>query len=68
MTVQALEIISYTLAENTVINPIRLVTELRNDHNVEESSAGIDMRRGAVMDMWEEHVVQPLLVNLCEII
>ncbi len=65
MTVQALEIISYTLAENTVINPIRLVTELRNRHNAEELSA---VQRGAVMDMWEKHVVQPLLVNLCEII
>ncbi len=65
MTVQVLEIISYTLVENTVINPIRLVTELRNRHNAEESSAGIDVRRGAVMDMWVEHVVQ---VNLCEII
>ena len=68
MTMQALEIISYTLAENTVINPIRLVTELRNRHNAEESSAGIDVRREAVVDMWEEHVVQSLLVDLCEII
>ena len=68
MTVQALEIVSYTLAENTVINPIRLVTELRNRHNAGESSAGIDVRRGAVVDMWEEHVVQSLLVDLCEII
>ena len=68
MTMQALEIISYTLAENTVINPIRLVTELCNRHNAEESSAGIDVQRGAVVDMWEEHVVQPLLVNLCDII
>ncbi len=40
MTVQALEIISYTLAENTVTNPIRLVTELCNRHNAGESSAG----------------------------
>ncbi len=59
---QALEIISYMLAENTVINPIRLVTELRNGHNAEESSAGIDVRCGAVMDMWEEHVLQPNLI------
>ena len=63
-----MEIVSYTLAENTVINPIRLVTELRNRHNAGESSAGIDVRRGAVVGMWEEHVVQLLLVNLCEII
>ena len=68
MTVQSLEIIPYPLAENTVItNPIHLVTELRNHHNAKESSADIDVRRGAVVDMWEEHVVQPLLVDLCEI-
>lgn len=64
---EALEIIPYTLAENAGINPIRLVTELRNRHNAGESSAGIDVRRGAVVNMWEEHVVQPLLVNLSEI-
>lgn len=64
---EALEIIPYTLAENAGINPIRLVTELRNRHNNGDSSAGIDVRRGAVSDMWSEHVVQPLLVNISEI-
>jgi len=64
---EALEIIPYTLAENAGINPIALVTELRNRHNQGETSAGIDVRRGAISDMWEEHVVQPLLVNLSEI-
>ena len=64
---EALEIIPYTLAENAGINPIKLVTELRNRHNAGESSAGIDVRRGAISDMWEENVVQPLLVNLSEI-
>jgi T-complex protein 1 subunit delta len=64
---QALEIIPYTLAENAGINPIALVTELRNKHNEGDSSAGIDVRRGAISNMWNEKVVQPLLVNLCEI-
>ena len=45
MTVQALEIIPYTLAEN--------------------AATTCGWGRGG--DMWEEHVVQPLLVNLCKI-
>jgi len=64
---EALEIIPYTLAENAGINPIRMVTELRNKHTQGESSAGINVRRGAISDMWAEHVVQPLLVNTSEI-
>lgn len=64
---QALEIIPYTLAENAGMNPIRIVTELRNRHNQGDSSSGIDVRRGSITDMWDEHVVQPLLVNLSEI-
>jgi T-complex protein 1 subunit delta len=64
---KALEIIPYTLAENAGINPIALVTELRNKHNGGDSSAGIDVRRGAISNMWNEKVVQPLLVNLSEI-
>ena len=64
---EALEIIPYTLAENAGMNPIRLVTELRNRHNEGETTTGIDVRRGAISDMWAEHVVQPLLVNTSEI-
>lgn len=64
---EALEIIPYTLAENAGLNPISMVTELRNRHNAGEVSAGINVRRGAITDMWAEHVVQPLLVNTSEI-
>jgi chaperonin GroEL (HSP60 family) len=28
---------------------------------------GINVKRGCISDMWEEHVVQPLLVNTSEI-
>lgn len=64
---EALEIIPYTLAENAGINPIEIVTELRNRHNDGESSAGVNVRKGGVSGMWAEHVVQPLLVNTSEI-
>eukprot|EP01041_Mallomonas_annulata_P008267 gene8267-17013_t len=64
---EALEIIPYTLAENAGINPISLVTELRNRHAAGESTAGINVKRGLITDMWVERVVQPLLVNTSEI-
>lgn len=62
-----MEIIPYTLAENAGLNPIRMVTELRNRHNDGDFTSGINVRRGAISDMWAEHVVQPLLVNTSEI-
>mmetsp|Transcript_30507 Transcript_30507/g.29135 ORF Transcript_30507/g.29135 Transcript_30507/m.29135 type:complete len:525 (+) Transcript_30507:51-1625(+) len=64
---EALEIIPYTLAENAGINPIQMVTELRNRHNGGLTSAGINVREGVVSDMWALKVVQPLLVNTSEI-
>lgn len=64
---EALEIIPYTLAENAGLNPIGIVTELRNRHNAGEYAAGINVRKGGISDMWNEHVVQPLLVNTSEI-
>lgn len=44
-----------------------MVTELRNRHANGEAATGIDVRKGAIADMWEEHVIQPLLVNTSEI-
>lgn len=64
---EALEIIPYTLAENAGLNPIRMVTELRNRHNNGDFAAGINVKRGAISNMWDEHIVQPLLVNTSEI-
>ena len=59
----ALEIIPFTLAENAGLNPIAIVTELRNRHASGESSSGINVRKGQVGDMKEEQVIQPLLVT-----
>jgi T-complex protein 1 subunit delta len=60
---EALEIIPFTLAENAGLNPIATVTELRNRHAQGERTAGINVRKGAITNILEENVVQPLLVS-----
>jgi T-complex protein 1 subunit delta len=60
---EALEVVPYTLAENAGLNPIQLVTELRNRHAAGEEHAGLNVRKGAITNMLEENVVQPLLVT-----
>jgi T-complex protein 1 subunit delta len=42
---EALEIIPYTLAENAGLNPINIVTELRNKHLNGEHNAGINVKK-----------------------
>eukprot|EP00741_Cyanophora_paradoxa_P004997 tig00000842_g4844.t1 len=41
----AMEIVPYTLAENAGLNPIQIVTELRNRHINGEKTAGINVRK-----------------------
>jgi len=60
---EALEIIPFTLSENAGLNPIATVTELRNRHAQGEKTAGINVRKGAITNILEENVVQPLLVS-----
>eukprot|EP01133_Synstelium_polycarpum_P016905 gene16905-20102_t len=60
---EALEIIPYTLAENAGLHPISIVTELRNRHAQGEKTAGINVRKGAITNILQENVVQPLLVS-----
>ena len=60
---EALEVIPYTLAENAGLNPIEMVTELRNKHARGETAAGINVRKGQITNMMDENVVQPLLVT-----
>lgn len=40
----ALEVIPTTLAENAGLNPISIVTELRNRHAMGDKNAGINVR------------------------
>ena len=64
---EALEVIPYTLAENAGLNPISIVTELRNRHLQGEKNAGINVRKGCITNILEENVVQPLLVSISAI-
>ncbi|KAK6636011.1 hypothetical protein RUM43_009663 [Polyplax serrata] len=64
----ALEVIPSTLAENAGLNPIATVTDLRNRHAEGEVTAGINVRKGAITNILEENVVQPLLVSTNSII
>lgn len=59
----AMEVVPFTLAENAGLNPIGSVTELRNKHAQGEKTAGINVRKGAITNILEENVVQPLLVS-----
>uniref|UniRef100_A0A7R9U684 T-complex protein 1 subunit delta n=1 Tax=Pinguiococcus pyrenoidosus TaxID=172671 RepID=A0A7R9U684_9STRA len=61
---EALEIIPYTLAENAGMNAMRMVTELRAHHKDGPPGVGINVRTNQISDMYEEHVMQPLLVSL----
>lgn len=60
---EALEIIPFTLAENAGMNPVNVVTELRNKHNKGEKWTGISVKKGSVIDMKSEKVLQPSLVT-----
>jgi len=60
---EALEVIPVTLAENAGLNSIKIVTELRHRHENGERTAGINVRKGAVTNILEENVLQPLLVT-----
>ena len=42
---EALEVIPTTLAENAGLNPISIVTELRNKHAMGERNAGINVKK-----------------------
>jgi len=59
----AFETIPYTLAENAGLQPIQIVTELRNAHQNGGKSNGVNVKKGGVSDMQELNVVQPLLVS-----
>jgi len=59
---ESFEVIPYTLAENAGLNPIAIVTDLRNKHASGHKTFGINIKKGAVTCMKEEGVIQPLLV------
>ena len=59
-----MELLPYTLAENSGLNPINIVTELRNKHKSGEKNAGINCKKGTIVNMFDENVIQPSLVTI----
>jgi len=64
---EALELIPYTLSENAGMDPIVMVTELRNRHEQGEKYTGLNIRKNTIQDMLGETVVQPTLVSVSAI-
>lgn len=61
---KALEIIPITLAENSGMNAIKIITELKNKNAAGLKYAGLSCRRSGVIDnVVDEHILQPLLVS-----
>jgi thermosome, various subunits, archaeal len=60
---EALEIIPKTLAENAGLDPIDMLMDLRSSHEKGMKTAGLDVFKGEVVDMWKEYVVEPLRVK-----
>ncbi|KAH0788654.1 T-complex protein 1 subunit delta [Histomonas meleagridis] len=59
----ALDIIPYTLAENAGMNPLDVVTKLRELHNRGMKNYGISITENGPGDMVKEDVLQPFLVT-----
>merc|ERR1712151_221916 len=60
---QALEVVPYTLAENAGMQAVEIVTKLRAAHAAEEKYAGINVKKSCISNIFDEQVVQPLLVS-----
>merc|ERR1712187_343236 len=60
---EGLELVPYTLAENAGLNPVEIVTKLRAAHANGESYGGIDVKKKTITNIYDEKVVQPLLVS-----
>lgn len=60
---EALEVVPTTLAENAGLNSINVVTDLRNRHESGQRNSGVSVRRGAATNIYDENVLQPVLVS-----
>jgi len=64
---EALELVPYTLAENAGLSPVEIVTKLRAAHAGGDKFAGINVKKGCISNIYDEKVVQPLLVSTSSI-
>jgi len=59
----ALEAIPKALAENSGLDMIGSLAALRNAHEMGQTTAGIDVFSGDIVDMWDANVIEPLRVK-----
>ncbi len=63
MFADALEVIPRALAENSGMDPIDIIVELRSKHEQGCKTCGVDVYEGKIADMWERGVIEPLRVK-----
>jgi len=59
----AVEVIPRTLAENSGLDPIDVMTELKSMHDKGKKWAGVDVFTGKVIDAWKTGVIEPLKIK-----
>ncbi len=59
----SMEIIPITLAENSGLDPIDVVTEMKSSHDNNLIHSGINVFSGKVMDSWKEGIIEPLKIK-----
>ncbi len=57
---EALEVIPRTLAENTGLDPVDALVEIRSAHEEGKKDYGLNVEKGKVVDMKKEGVIEPL--------
>ncbi len=60
---EAVEIIPRTLAENSGLDPIDVMTELKAAHDNGKKWTGINVFTGKVIDAWKEGIIEPLKIK-----
>jgi len=59
----SIEVIPRTLAENSGLDPIDVLTELKSEHDKGKKWAGVNVFNGKTLDAWEEGIVEPLKIK-----
>ncbi|MBI4918523.1 thermosome subunit, partial [archaeon] len=59
----AVEVIPRTLAENSGLDPIDMLTELKAAHDKGQKWAGLDVFNAKIVDSWINGVIEPLKIK-----
>jgi archaeal chaperonin len=60
---KALEIIPLTLAKNAGLDPLEIITALRTAHKQNQTTAGLNVFTGRIMNALEQGVIEPLAIK-----